>query len=901
MRHVWSLLLTLVLAVTSVGQELRVPVMGEAPAAPTNELPESRVLKTMAEAALATGLSGTAAEFFARSLALPNVEPGERAESALGLALAHLERNRPEDALLALNLVPESSRRELRVALAAFLRNDLPTAFAGARRVDSTSLPTEERPWALLLQAIADTSEGRDDAALKLTRAFEAATGESQRQRLELLGARALLQAGRQDDATLASLEQQVREAGPGEAGFAFARLQAAVLARRGNTQAATNVLLSTAGDHPARRAEAELIAGLILGADSDAGATLLRSAAAALNAPSALRARAIRSLATAATEVPPGRVVQTANAAYAFLSDSQRGCPRSPEVLDTIHLARAQVMLAAGNRELARAAAEDLLRETPASRLAPEAVRLLAAVAWNEGSYRLAAGHLEKLTELADPRDRDTLKLAIADCLFLAGDAALAERAYANLQMTTPDLAIRELAFHQAILSALKISGGIELAAARIEAAANLANVSQNRLLAGAWNTAETSRRSGDAQVFARTLARLTRVTEGAPLTYQLRFEWLRALSALANGDRTTASRTAESLLNRLTNLPADAAPELLEAAPELRAHAALLRARSGPHAQTSVEIEALAQLRERFGKASASAAATLAEGRLLAGEGRHREAQTRFEELTARFADDPALADYAALGLHEAAEQAILLAPTLGQIKFSEAARLLGALRERFPTHALVYRATLRQAEVFRRLGDFDSALRTLDDLVRLKPDHPERARAELTRADCLMGLASLRRSPTGTPDRLRINRALAAYERTAAIWAKQPDILAEARHKQAQTLLERARGEAAADAEISRREARQLLAAEAADLVQGSRDTLGVEGRVWVARSLLLLGEACEAQGDRQEALAAYRLLRDLNAGLPEGAARLPGRAAAESKLAELEGAPSNLNSR
>ena len=897
MRYAGLLLLVVVLTVTSVGQELPVPVIGEAPAVATNELPESRVLKTMAEAALAAGLSGTAVELFSRSLALPNVDPAERAESALGLALAHLERNRPDDALLALNLVPESSRRELRVALAAFLRNDLNAAFTGARRVDAATLPTEERPWALLLQAVADTSEGREDAALKLTRAIEAATGESQRQRLELLAARALLQAGRQDDATLARLDQQVREAGPGEVGFAFARLQASVLARRGETEAATKVILLAAGDNPTRRAEAEWMSGLILGADSETGFALLQSAAAATNAPSSLRARAIRSLATASTQVPPGRVVQTANKTYDFLSKSQGGCPRSPEILDIIHLARAQVMLAAGNRELARAAADDLLRETPASRLAPEAVRLLATVAWNEGAYRLAAGHLERLTELADARDRDGLKLATADCLFLAGDATLAERAYGSLQMTTSDVAIRELAFHQAVLSALKIAGGIELAAARIEAAASLANISQNRLLAAAWNTAETSRRSGDAQIFARTLARLTRVTEGAPLTYQLRFEWLRALSALANGDRTTASRTAESLLDRLSKLPADAAPELVEAAPELRAHAALLRARSGPHAQTSVEIEALAQLRERFGKASASAAATLAEGRLLAGEGRHREAQTRFEELTARFADDPALADYAALGLHEAAEQAILLAPTLGQTKFSEAARLLGTLRERFPNHALVYRATMRQAEVFRRLGDFDSALRTLDDLVRLKPDHPERARAELARADCLMGLASLRRTPSGTPDRLRINRALAAYERVAAIWAKQPDILAEARHKQAQTLFERARGEAVADAEVSRREARQRLAAEAADLVQGSRDTLGVEGRVWVARSLLLLGESCEAQGDRQEALAAYRLLRDLNAGLPEGAARLPGRAAAESKLAELEGAPSN----
>ena len=127
--------------------------------------------------------------------------------------------------------------------------------------------------------------------------------------------------------------------------------------------------------------------------------------------------------------------------------------------------------------------------------------------------------------------------------------------------------------------------------------------------------------------------------------------------------------------------------------------------------------------------------------------------------------------------------------------------------------------------------------------------------------------------------------------------ATWAKDVDTQAEGRHKLALSLLERARGEAATDAEATRREARQLLATEAAELLAGSRDRLGVEGRIWVARTLLLLGEHCEAQGDLAEAKAAYRLLRDLNAGLPEGTSRLPGRAAAESKLAELEGASSN----
>ena len=182
-------------------------------------------------------------------------------------------------------------------------------------------------------------------------------------------------------------------------------------------------------------------------------------------------------------------------------------------------------------------------------------------------------------------------------------------------------------------------------------------------------------------------------------------------------------------------------------------------------------------------------------------------------------------------------------------------------------------------------------------LDELARSRPEDPGRIRVELARGDCLLGLASLRRTPTGAPDRARINRAIAAYERALATWAKDVDTQAEGRHKLALSLLERARGEAAADAEATRREARQLLATEAAELLAGSRDRLGVEGRIWVARTLLLLGEHCEAQGDLAEAKAAYRLLRDLNAGLPEGTSRLPGRAAAESKLAELEGASSN----
>ena len=890
-----------VLAALSGAQELSVPLLGTPPGIPSAERPEARALVTLAEGALAAGLASTAAELHNRALALPDATPADREDAALGLALAHLERNRPADAQRALALAPDSPRRRLRAALLQLLRGDVAGLESATRALDPAALPSEERPWASLALGIADAAAGRAEAGARLEEAAKSAATESQRQRIELLGFRALVQFGKDDEATLAGLERRSREAGTAEAAFALARVRAAALARRGDREAAAALLTSAAGDTPARRCEAELAAGLILGADSERGAALLRSAAGFPGAPSALRSRAIRCLAATAAEVPAERVVRTANAAYAFLSDSQGGCPRTPEITDVIHLARAQLMLTAGNRDLARAAAEDLLRETPASPLAPEAVRLLATVAWDEASYRLAAGHLDRLAAMADPRDRDLVRLAAADCLFLAGDAAVAERAYAAVQAEARDPALRDAAFHQAVLSALRVPGGLEPACARIEAAAEDGKVDRSRLLDAAWSAADSARRSGDAQAFARTLARLARVTEKAPIVHALRFEWLRALSALANGDRTTASRAADSLVERLGALPADAPESLRAAAPELRAHALLLRARSGPHARPGVEIQALAQLRERLGNVSASAAAALAEGRLLAAEGRHAEAQRRFEQLAETFAEDPALEEYAALGLREAADQALVLAGAAGNAKLAEAARLLGTFLKRHPSHPAAHRVALRQAEVYRRLGDFDTALRVLDELARAQPEHPDRVRVELARGDCLLGLAALRRTPTGAPDRSRVNRAIAAYERVAATWARDADTAAEARHKLAQALLERARGEAAADAEATRREARQLLAAEAAELLAGSRDRLGVEGRVWVARSLLLLGEHTESQGDVEEAKAAYRLLRDLNAGLPEGAARLPGRAAAESKLAELEGGGSNAPAR
>jgi tetratricopeptide (TPR) repeat protein len=197
-----------------------------------------------------------------------------------------------------------------------------------------------------------------------------------------------------------------------------------------------------------------------------------------------------------------------------------------------------------------------------------------------------------------------------------------------------------------------------------------------------------------------------------------------------------------------------------------------------------------------------------------------------------------------------------------------------------------------------MLRALGDFDRALRVLEDLIREAPADPSRPQAEMARADSLLGLAELRRDSGGNIDRQRAARAAAAYERVSETWGKEsPEIQLEARHKQAFSLLERAKAEGGSDAKATRTEARSLLASNGVVLRANPGLAVSSSARVWISRSLLLLAETCEQAGDRQEAASACRIIVDFNREVEDGGLRLPGQALAESKLAALEGPQSN----
>ena len=904
----------------AASQELPPSLLTAQPAPSAGDRPDFRARQLLADQALAAGLSSTAAGLYAQSLADPKLSESDRELAGLGLTAAYLERTRVAEARAALRFLPKSPRKTLREGLLALLENDAVAAKSFAAELDLAALPAGEISWAHGLRWMIAAADGDNlNATLNQEAVTRTAVSEEQRQRIELLGYRAAILAGKADRRTLDTLRGLAENARGTPLAFAYARNLALALARTGDLRAAAAALGEGGGLPPARRAEADLLAGLILGGASAEGRARLQ-AAARNPANLAVRLTALRALVAAAdpraenaaaTEIDYRAI---ANEGNDFLLRRRPGqlafdCPRDPQVLDAIHLARAQLMLFAGNREKARQAAEELLKDVPASPLTREAVRTLAIAAWGDGSYRLAATHLTTLADGSVEPERSQLRVAAADCLFLAKDFALAEKAYAGLQQDAPDGKLAEAAFHQRVLCLLETAddrAAWEAAAKTIEDSARaLRKPSPQAVWSAVWSLGEDARKAGRPADASRILDRLTPLTVGARTDHALRLEWQRALLAIAEGRPAAAVGLADAIIRRLDDIPGGAELEpLRQAVPELRGHAALLKARTALNLGSARGLEELVELRRRFGKVPAAAASYLVEGRHLAADGRHADAQARFEALAKEFADDKALGDFAALGLYEAAEQAALQAPTGGEAKLKDAVELLERFAEAHPQHPLFFRVSLRRAEILRSLGQFDKALLVLEALIRDRPTDSSRAQAEMARADTLFGLAQLRRDRNGQLDRQRVSRAAAAYERIAEAWTKDaPDAQVEAWYKWALSLHERSKAESGGEAKASRQEARRILlrplaSLRGAEAKAAAEETarLSGEGRLWLARAILLTGELCELDGDLAEAVAAYAIIPTVNQGQPTDQVRLPGQASAESKLAALRSSTS-----
>ncbi|NBX00929.1 hypothetical protein EBR11_00080 [bacterium] len=907
MMRRFGIILSLCFCLTAGGlayaQDVPVPVIGQTPSATASTPAWQRSQMELADDALTIGLTATAADLYTKVLSLPQLSAQDRETASLGLSTAYIERSKIKEAREILNTIPYSPAKALREGMLAVLDDNFTAAIQWTEKINPNQLVPQDVAWLHALRGFIASHQGD---TLKLNQSIldanQSVVSEIQKQRIEILNYRSLIMAGKIDDTVIAHLREKVKLSVGTPNAFAYQRSLALALARQNLKSEAASILLSSAQRSPTEQAEADLLAGLILGIETADGRKALMHVA-KNPAATSLRLTALRALVAAAAEAKPSETQSVANEIYDFLMQQNEGqnqfvCPRDPAVLDAIHLARAQLMLIAGNREKARQAASDLIKDVPASPLAREATRTLALVAWGDGSFRLASSLLDTLAEGKVGIPRDILRTVSADCLFLAGDYALAEKAYAAIQNETEGVDLAISAFHQRILSLLQTANDNKTwsqVADIIQQSQKSNKIPAERIWIAVWCLVEDIRKANQPDTAGQVLERLNPLLVDLPVDYSLRFSWQRALIALAKHDTENTLKIADGISQQLNQLPANASAELKENAPALRGHIALLKARTTLGTQNAAGLVELENIRKQYGKVSAAAASYLVEGRYLAALGRHAEAQERFLELSQNFqGEDATMAEFAELGLYEAAEEAAIQAPTVGDKKLKEAVEILEKFSESFPKSPLLFTATLRRAELLRMLGDFNRALLVLNGLIRENPDHPMRAQAEIDRADSLFGLSELRRERNGQLDRQRVSLAVAAYENVAGAWAKDADVLAEVRYKLALALLERAKAEASTDANATRLEARNVLlhTLSALKTVKNSSEfTYGTSGRVWLSRSILLLGQLYEDEGDTLEAIATYRIITELNRLLPQGEIRLPGQNAAESKLATL----------
>jgi predicted Zn-dependent protease len=892
----------------ALAQELPATVLNRTPELPAGENPNKRTSLELGDEALAAGLCSTAAQLYSEVIADPKLGAKDREHAALGLTAAYIERTRVAEARAALKFIPDSPRKALREGMVFLLENNLAGATEAVTHFEPEQLPAQEIAWGHALKWMIATAKGDNLAInLSLEAATKTAVSEEQRQRIEILGYRTSIIAGRVEDRTLNALTDLAQQYKNSPLAFAYARNLAIAYAQLKKPEEAAKTLAECTPLSPNHQAEADLLTGLILGSNNPNGIQALKKAA-RNPANAAIRLTALRALVAAAAspleaKLPdPAQAKAYANDFYDFLmrkeSLSSYVCPRDPNVLDAIHLARAQLMLIAGNREKARTAAEELLHDVPASPLAREATRTLALAAWGDGAYRLAATYLTTLAEGTTDARRDVLRTVAADCLFLAKDFVLAEKAYATIQNETSAPDIAATAFHQRIHCLLEQGDQVSIwtkTAQVIEEAAHRPKpIPRERLWEAAWNLVEDARKANQPQEAELLFLRMIPITADAKFDYALRFDWQHALIELANRRPIQAAKLADSIANRLEKPSSEASAELQANIPELRGHVALLKARTALGVGSMQGIEELANIRQKYGKTPATAASYLVEGRYLAGMGKHAEAQARFQALAKEFKDEPKLAEFAQLGLYEAAEEAALQAATDGESKLKDSVELLENFTEAYPQSPLLFRVAMKRAEILQQLGDFDKALLVLEGLIRDKPSDPSRPQAEIARAGALLGLAELRRDRNGQLDRQRVARAAAAYERVAEAWSKDSDDLRlEAQYGWASALLERAKTESNSEMGATRKEARLVLLRSLGFIRNQPSNVshLGSDGRIWLARTILLLAQTCEQDGDREEAIAAYKLIPELNRNLPSGEARLPGQTTAESKLASL----------
>lgn len=850
-------LLLLVTASAAGAQTPAATVTDEVPLTTTTlpsraEVGEVAALILSGRDALAHGLTSVAARLFGQAWSsLPeDAEAREALRLPYATALVGDGRYREALALLPGADAVDDPRVALRLAQARVGLGNLRQAAEVLDTIEADALPPGDQPWYALTRGLIASRQGRTEEASEAFREARELAPPSLVTAFALTIERERLLRGNADEDTVAVLRSRLRDLQGQRGGFQAARLLVVALQQMGQRDEALALLDEQLRFLPLEEHELRndflVLLGLIAGPDSGRGALALQELLRRTGSRET-RLIALYALASEAFARPE-------RSGFVALLDELLTTPAAQDLRDELLYLRARLALEAGDYDIAEEMATALRDEFPGSTRLAEAVRLLALTAWQRTPphYRTAASRLLELRGLQDdPASRTRWTLYAADCYFLNGDYGPAATTYAQA-LREADPGTRAVIVYQQVLAEL-VANGWEAAAAALDAALEQP-LDPAYWWRAEWNLLMAMTRDGALDTAFARVARLTSRAPELPPTMRLRFLWLRAHLAFRNQQLDAAIAAADAVLatlERAEELPALAtttAESLRSAALLLKGEALLERDGLDGAATT------FARLREAYGQSMAAQHSYLLEARYYASEGQLVDAQQR---LLALVEQNPT-GEVAPVALWEAAE---IVAQRGDRRYFREAIGLLERLVATYPEHPLVFHARLRQGDLSRLLNDFATAELLYTDLLNNFPNHPEWARAEISRADARLAQAA------DNPGRRE--EAQAAYERLADIGTLPLDLRLEAAFKSAFALEQLRDTERAVDSYwllIGR-----FLTEPNPPL------NLGVRGEYWMARAILRLAELLERLDRPDEAVDVYALLTQY--GLPGQSPRTP----------------------
>lgn len=814
-----------------------------------------------ADDAMATGLPILAERFYRQVWQSEEVDGALRRIAGLRLVttlIAQRDFAGAADILAAIEN-DGSPERTLREALLAYQRGD----DAELQRILSTLEGAEfdalDLPWYQVLLGLQAQMGGKIEAAEEyFDKAAQLAPGMSADRGFEMIIARGRILAGKVNTDLANELQQRVERYRGQRAGFPFVRQYAVVLDRLGRKAEALAVLREqlgyVTGDEHGERDRLWFLVGLIAGEQSPEGQTALREVIESGSDRDTQRI-ALQLLARGT------RLTDRTDSFLEFLQGLDARSEAEDGLLDEVLLLKAQILLGTGRFQEAGEAAERLLAEFPGSSLRGAALRVLAYIALSQDPprYRTAADYLARLRSETPPgRQRALLGVMVGDCYFLNADYVNAAGVYSSVLEEDFGEIDPGPVFQQLVLAEIR-AGRLDQARAHLDFATEQPEIDLASRWRAEWNFIMELDGIGQHAEAFRRIDQLLKGSGGlaVPTELRLRLMWLEAFLSLKVGQ---AERTPE-LSDAILDLINDAPPGTLEDPQRVQigGHTLLLKGRALLDVAGKDEegLAVLSSLREMYPGSDSAIRSYLVEARYLLAATRTVDALQRFRELADQYPESP----YAPVALYEAM---VTIERRGDTDSYQQAGEILRQFIRNYPDHELAFYAQLVQADLHRRLGEFGAAQKVYENLLNLHPDHPDRVRAEIARADCLLAQAS--------KDSIWLDDAAASLERLFDLPNLSPDLRVEAGNKWALALAQQGNRERAQEIYWL------VISRFLSDHAMGS--SLGETGRYWMARSILELARLFEEERRFQDARQVYELIVLY---------RLPGVAVARSKLA------------